>query len=432
MYRRKLVYVAICADLIHHGHINILQKASIYGDVIVGLLTDKAIATYKSLPLLNYEQRKKIVESIKGVRKVVPQTTLDYTQNLSGLKPDYVVHGDDWKSGIQEAVRKKVILILKEWGGELIEVPYTKGISSTELRDNITKAGITPQDRRGKLKQLIRLKPIVRVLEAHNGLSALVVEQAKVTTYEQIKEFDAIWESSLTDSASKGKPDTEIVDFTSRVQTIEQILEVTTKPLIVDGDTGGPEEHFVFMVRTLERLGVSAVIIEDKIFPKQNSLLKEAVHIQEEPEKFCQKIEVGKKAQITNDFMIIARLESLIAGKPMEDALRRAEMYITSGADGIMIHSKKKEPKEVLEFCEKYKKLEYKVPLIAVPTTYNSITETELKMAGISVVIYANHLLRSSYAIMGKVAATILDKERSKEAGEFCASVSDLFEVVSR
>lgn len=429
---KKLVYVAMCADLIHHGHINVIEKASKYGDVVISLLTDKAIASYKSPPLLTYEQRKKVVENIKGVKKVIPQTTLDYVPNLKKLKPNYVVHADDWKSGIQVAIRERVASALREWGGKLVEIPYTKGISSTRLRDERAKAGITTQDRKRQLKRLIELKPMVRVLEAHNGLSGLVIEGTRLAINGQVREFDAIWESSLTDSASKGKPDTEIVDFTSRIQTIEQILEVTTKPLIVDGDTGGPIEHFIFTVKTLERLGVSAVIIEDKVFPKQNSLLKEAVHTQEKPEVFCQKIEAGKRAQITDDFMIIARVESLIAGKTVADALKRANMYIDAGADGIMIHSKKESPKEILDFCRKYKKLKYRVPLVAVPTTYNSINENELKNAGISVVIYANHLLRSNYLAMKKVAEIILTNGRAEEAEYFCSPIANLFEAVER
>lgn len=425
---KKIIYAGMCADFLHHGHINLIEQASSYGDVIIGLLTDEAVASYKNPPLLKYEHRKRVLESIEVVKKVVPQTTLDYVPNLRELKPDYVIHTSNWSTGIQKTTRERVIEVLKEWGGELIEILYTDGISSAQFRDEKIKEGITPHDRRAKLKRLIELKPIVRVLEAHNGLSGLIVEQTK----SDYGEFDAIWESSLTDSASKGKPDTEIVDFTSRIQTIEQILEVTTKPLIVDGDTGGPADHFAYMVKRLERFGVSAVIIEDKVFPKQNSLLEGITHIQEDSKKFCQKIEIGKRAQITNDFMIVARVESLIAGKSIADALERARMYIASGADGIMIHSKKVDPKEILEFCGKYKKLEYKVPLVAVPTSYNSITEGELKTAGVSVVIYANHLLRGSYAAMQQVAQTILMYRRSKEVYDLCSPVEDLFKVVGK
>lgn len=429
---KRVVYVAMCADLIHHGHINVIKEASKLGNVVISLLTDKAIASYKSPPLLTYEQRKKVLENIKGVERVIPQTTLDYIPNLKNLRPDYVVHADDWKAGIQIAIRERVISILREWGGKLIEIPYTKGISSTKLRDEKARAGITSQDRIRQLRRLIELKPVVRVLEAHSGLSGLVVQNTRLVIDGHVREFDAIWESSFTDSASKGKPDTEVVDFTSRIQTIEQILEVTTKPLIVDGDTGGQLIHFTFMVRTLERLGISAVIIEDKIFPKQNSLLREATHIQEEPKVFCEKIEAGKRIQISNDFMIIARIESLIAGKPISDAIKRAGMYINSGADGIMIHSKNESPEEVLDFCNEYKGLKYRVPLVVVPTIYNSINENELEVAGVSIIIYANHLLRSNYNIMKRVSETILTEGRAKEAESFCSPIGDLFELVGK
>jgi len=422
----KKVYVGMAADYLHVGHISIINAAEKYGDVIVGLLTDEAIASYKRVPVTTYEQRKKVVENIKGVVKVVPQPTLDYVESLRQLKPDYVVHGDDWKYSPQKETRRRVIQVLKEWGGKLIEPPYTRGISSTLLIENQRRMGVTPDHRRKMLRKLIQLKPIVRVIEAHNGLSALIVEKMKVKG----KEFDAIWESSFTDSASKGKPDIELVDFTSRANTINEILEVTTKPLIVDGDTGGLAEHFVYMVRTLERLGVSAVIIEDKTFPKKNSLLEDAVHTQETVENFCRKLKAGKQTRITQDFMIIGRIESLI-GKTVEDALIRAKAYIEAGADGIMIHSKDKKPKRVLEFCNEYNDFKHKVPLVVVPTTYNSITEKELIESGVSIVIYANHLLRSSYKMMLETAETILTEGRALEVESKCYPLQELFQEVN-
>jgi len=378
------------------------------------------------VPATTYEQRKKVVENIKGVVEVVPQYTLDYVENLRQLKPDYVVHGDDWRDSPQKNTRQRVIDALSEWGGKLIEPPYTKGISSTLLIETQKRIGVTPEHRRKMLRKLIDLKPIVRVIEAHSGLSAIIAEKTKVNG----EEFDAIWESSFTDSASKGKPDIELVDFTSRVRTINEILEVTTKPLIVDGDTGGPIDHFVYMVKTLERLGISAIIIEDKVFPKQNSLLENAEHKQETVERFCQKIKAGKRARVTSDFMIIARIESLIIGKTVQDALMRAEAYIKAGADGIMIHSKCKTPKKILEFCDCYKKLDYDIPLVVVPTTYNEIEESELTATGVSIIIYANHLLRSSYKTMLKTAETILKAKRGWEAESDCYPVQELFKVI--
>ena len=426
----KKVYVGMSADYLHIGHINLLNEAKKYGSVIVGLLTDEAIASYKRIPMTNYENRKKMVESIAGIQKVVPQHTFDYTDNLIKYKPDFVVHGTDWRTGIQKNIRQKVIDTIKEWNGKLVEPPYTTGISSTGIIEKQMECGVTPIYRLNKLRRLIELKPIVRVIEAHSGLSSIIAERTKFQVGNEIREFDAFWESSLTDSMSKGKPDIEIVDFTSRTQTINQILEVTTKPMIIVGDTGGTPEHFSFMVKTLERLGVSAVIIEDKQFPKQNSLLPNVKHQQETILNFCAKIQKGKQSQVNSDFMIFARIESLIAGKSVDDALERAKAYIQVGADGIMIHSKYKSPGEILEFCEEYKKFKHRVPLIAVPTTYNTITEKEPIDAGVSIVIYANHLLRSSYKAMMKTAEAILQNERAYEAESTCCPVKQIFDMI--
>ena len=348
MSKNKKVYIAMSADIIHNGHINIIEEGAKLGNVIIGLLTDEAIATYKRLPILEYEVREKIFSNLKGVSKVVKQNTLDYTENLELLQPDYVVHGDDWKSGIQSVIRKNVIKTLEKWGGELIEVPYTKGVSSTELAQTYRMLNNTPDNRRSKLRKMLKLKPFISVMEASNGLSGLIVENAKYEDHEKavVKEFDAMWVSSLCDSTFKGKPDIELVDLTSRLNTINEIMEVTTKPIILDGDTGGKIEHFVYNVKTLERLGVSAIIIEDKTGLKKNSLFGTEVKQQlDDPELFAAKIHAGKQAQVTRDFMIFARLESLIAGMGVDDALMRAQIYIDAGADGIMIHSKEKDGK---------------------------------------------------------------------------------------
>lgn len=427
----KKVYLVMTGDIIHHGHINIITEARKYGEVIVGLLTDEAIASYKRIPLLNYEQRKKIVENIKGVSQVIPQRTLDYTENLEMIKPDYVIHGDDWREGIQKSIREKVIETLKKWDGELIEVEYTKGVSGSLLDEKIKKIGTTPEIRLKKLRMLIELKPFVRVIEASNGLTGLIAENTKIVKNGQVREFDAMWVSSLCDSTLKGKPDIELVDLTSRINTINEIMEVTTKPIILDGDTGGLKEHFVYNVRTLERLGVSAIIIEDKIGLKKNSLFgTEVEQFQDDPKNFAEKINAGKKALVTEDFMIIARIESLILKAGIEDALKRAKMYIEAGADGIMIHSKEKDPQEIIEFCKEYKKLDVKVPLVAVPTTYNSITEEELAEFGVKIIIYANHLLRSAYPAMKKTAETILENGRSLEADKYCSSIKEILTLI--
>lgn len=427
----KKVYVAMSADLIHPGHLNIINEARKYGEVILGLLTDNAIASYKRLPFLTFEQRKIIVENIKGVFSVVPQTTLDYVPNLREFKPDYVVHGDDWRTGVQRETRQSVIAALKEWGGELIEPKYTPDISSTKLNMGLKEIGTTPGIRLKRLRRLLASKELVTILEAHNGLTGLIVENTQLKKDGELREFDGMWLSSLTDSTAKGKPDIGCVDLTSRINTLKDILEVTTKPIIYDGDSGGLTEHFEFMVRTLEREGVSAVIIEDKVGLKKNSLFgTEVEQTQDTIENFSSKINRGKQAQVTDDFMIIARIESLILKNGIEDALERAKAYISAGADGIMIHSKEKKPYEIINFCQKYSQLEQKVPLVAVPTTYNSITGQELKNEGVRIVIYANQLLRSAYPAMVKTAETILQNQRAQECNEMCMPIKEIITLI--
>lgn len=427
----KTVYVAMSADLIHPGHLNIIREARKLGRVIIGLLTDEAIASYKRLPHLDYEQRLAVIENIVGVSEVIAQTTLDYVPNLRKLKPAYVVHGDDWRTGVQVEARRRVVECLKEWGGELVEYGYTPGISSTKLNAAVMEVGTTPEIRMRRLRRLLQAKPLVRILESHNGLGGLILENTKVKHEDKVREFDGIWLSSLTDSTAKGKPDIECVDLTSRMNTVNDILEVTTKPIIYDGDSGGITEHFVFMVRTLERLGVSAVIIEDKKGLKKNSLFgTEVEQTQATVEEFCHKITSGKRARVTDDFMIIARIESLILEAGMEDALERARAYIQAGADGIMIHSKKKTPDEVLEFCASYKKFDNRVPLVVVPSTYSQITEKELEDAGVRIVIYANHLLRSAYPAMLATARSILTHGRALEAGDNCISIKEIITLI--
>lgn len=427
----KTVYVAMCADIIHHGHLNIIREAGQHGRVIVGLLTDQAIASYRRPPLLAFEHRKRIVESLKGVDEVVVQETLDYVPNLLRLRPDFVVHGDDWRTGIQKQTRERVIAALADWGGQLIETPYTQGISASELSAKMCEAGVTPESRMRMLRQLIEHKPVVRILEAHNGLSGLIVEHTRVERDGQVREFDGMWISSLTDSTAQGKPDIEVVDLTSRLQTIHQILETTSKPIIVDGDTGGIVEHFPYVVRTLERLGISAIIIEDKMGLKKNSLFgTEAEQSQDSIENFSRKIRAGKQAQVTADFMIIARIESLILQQGMADALERARAYILAGADAIMIHSKEKTPDEVLEFCRGFRRFDVRVPLVAVPTTYDTISEEELSAAGVHVVIYANHLLRSAYPAMVKTAQSILTHGRAFEARDLCMPIKQILTLI--
>jgi len=427
----KTVYIAMSADLIHPGHMNIIEKGRELGEITIGLLTDAAIASYKRLPFLNYDQRKAVMQNIVGVSGVIAQETHDYVPNLRKLKPDYVVHGDDWRTGVQKGMRDRVVETLAEWGGELIEPSYTPGISSTQLIHANQELGTTPDIRRRRLRRLIDAKPVVRVMEAHNGLTGLIVENTSVVVDDKKREFDAMWVSSLTDSTAKGKPDIELVDVTSRLETINQILEVTTKPIILDGDTGGMPEHFVYLVRTIERLGVSAVIIEDKVGLKKNSLFGTDVdQTHASIDDFCARISAGKRAQVTSEFMVVARIESLILKAGIDDAIHRARRYIEAGADAIMIHSKDKTPDEVFEFLRRYSEFKTRVPVVAVPTSYNSATEAKLHAAGVDIVIYANHLLRSAYPAMVATARSILTHERSLEAQDLCMPIGEILQLI--
>lgn len=425
------VYIGMSADLIHPGHLNIIDQARKLGEVTVGLLTDKAIASYKRLPYMSYEQRKIVIENIKGVKEVIPQESLDYVPNLLKVKPDFVVHGDDWKEGVQKKTRQRVIDTVAEWGGKVIDVPYTKGISSTSLNENLKSIGTTPEIRMKRLRRLIQAKPIVRILESHSGLTGLIAENATVEVNGQKKEFDGMWSSSLTDSTSKGKPDIEAVDITTRLHGLNDTLECTTKPIIYDGDTGGKVEHFTFTVRTLERHGISAIIIEDKIGLKKNSLFgTDVAQNQDSIEDFSNKIKAGKAAQVTEDFMIIARVESLILGKTVDDALTRAHAYVEAGADGIMIHSKEKTGADIMEFCEQFRQKNTHTPIVVVPSTFNHITEEEFAAAGVNVVIYANHMLRAAYPAMMNVAKSILTHSRSYEANDQCMSIKEILNLI--
>ena len=427
----KKVYIGMTADIMHPGLIHIINEATKYGDVIVGLLTDKAIAEHKRLPYLTYEQRKEVVENIKGVSEVIPQEEWSYVDNLKRIRPDYIIHGDDWKNGPLREIREQVFEVMNEQGGKVIEIPYTKGINSSSLDKEIKSIGTTPDIRLKPLRRLINAKPIVRILEAHDGLCGLIIENLEIQKGDKREVFDGMWSSSLTDSTSKGKPDIEAVDLTTRLQDLNNILECTTKPIIFDGDTGGKIEHFTFTVRTLERHGISAIIIEDKVGLKKNSLFgTDAIQTQDTIEGFCAKIKAGKEAQVTQDFMIIARIESLIAGKPMSDALERAYAYVEAGADGIMIHSKNKSGEDIKEFCLTFRQRYAHVPIVVVPTTYDHIHESELRKWGVNVVIYANHMLRAAYPAMMRVACTILENGRAQEVRDLCMPIKEILELI--
>lgn len=426
----KKVYVGMVAEIVHSGHINLLLEASKLGEVTVGLLTDKAVSEYKEVPVVSFENRKNVLLSISYVKDVVEQNELDYSKNLRLLKPDYVVHGDDWNNGVQSETRVKVLEVLKDFGGALIEIPYTKGISTTQIKTSLRNSHLNHRVR--SLRTLLSgQKRALRFIDLHNGLSGLIAEHSFVIKKDQKVSFDGMWASSLTDSTSRGKPDIEAVDLSSRVNSLQDVLECTTKPIIFDGDTGGKNEHFAFSVRALERNGVSAVIIEDKFGLKRNSLLEfDNPFLQEEPEIFAEKILVGKKAQISSDFMIIARIESLILGKPVEEALNRAKIYVAAGADGIMIHSRNKSGEDAISFIKEFRKLNKEIPIVIIPTSFSHISESEFWDIGANIVIYANHLLRASYPAMKSIAEQILLDEKAVNCESKIMSMKEILNLI--
>jgi len=428
----KKVYVSLIADLLHAGHINILEEAAKLGNVIVGLLTLKACGELNDIPYLEYDDRKKVLENLSMITEIIPQNSASYKENLETFRPDYVVHGNDWIYGNQRKYRNEVIELLNTWSGKLIEIPYKHNINDLKIKEQMRKLGITTGARLGRLRRLIEAKHIVKILETHNALSGLIAENTSETLENgEVVTFDGMWSSSLTDSTSKGKPDIETVDTTARLTTINEIFEVTTKPMIYDADTGGKAEHFEFTVRSLERTGVSAVIIEDKTGLKRNSLLgNDVVQIQDSIENFCHKIKAGKTAQLTKEFMIIARIESLILEAGMKDALTRASAYIEAGADGIMIHSRYKDPSEIIAFVTQFRETNKLTPIVVVPTSFNTVTIDEFATLGVNIVIYANHMLRAAYPGMIYVAKSILRHKRTLEAEPACMPIKEILELI--
>lgn len=427
----KIVYTCFCTDNIHEGHMKIIEEAKKLGDVTVGVLCDSEMIRYNRFPVLTTEQRVQLVKHIPGIRDVIVQNSMLYDEVIQSLHPDYIVHGDNWSSGPLQVIRNNIVGLLKEYGGELVEVPYTRNENVQKIDRKMREKLSMPELRRARLHKLLDLVSIVKTIEVHSGLTGLIAEKTIVPNGEAIDQFDAMWISSLCDSTEKGKPDIELVDTTSRFRTIEDVMEVTTKPIIFDGDTGGLTEHFVYTVRSLERMGVSAVIIEDKTGLKKNSLFgTEVEQTQDSIENFCHKIAAGKKAQLSDDFMIIARIESLILQQGQEDALKRAFAYIEAGADGIMIHSREKTPDEIIQFCDAFRERDKKTPIVVVPTSFNSITETELAEHGVSIVIYANQLLRAVYPAMENIARSILTNHRAKEADDNLMSIKQIITLI--
>ena len=428
----KTVYTCFCTDVIHEGHLNIINHAKEYGRVIVGCLSDREMIRCTKFPTTTIEERIALYESIDGVDEVVVQNNMQYDDVIEKYKPDYIVHGDNWKTGPEQSIRNHVEALITPYGGQIIDVPYTYNENVKKVDQRLKEKLAMPEYRRKRLRQLLEMTPIVKTMEAHSGLTGLIVEKTVVEEENgRLDQFDAMWVSSLCDSTDKGKPDIELVDMTSRLRTIDDIMEVTTKPIILDGDTGGLTEHFVYNVRTLERMGVSAVIIEDKTGLKKNSLFgTEVVQTQDSIENFSAKIAAGKKAQLSDDFMIIARIESLILERGMEDALARAVAFTKAGADGIMIHSRKKDPAEILEFCDKFRELDPKTPIVVVPTSFNQITEAELASHGVNVVIYANQLMRAAFPVMQKTAEAILRAHRAKEVDSQLMPFKDIIRLI--
>lgn len=427
----KKVYTCFCTDVIHEGHLNLLREAQKYGTLTVGVLCDEAMVKYNRFPAFGLKERIQMVEEIEGVSEVIVQKTIMYDHVIRELKPDYVVHGDNWREGPMKAIRDNVLALLREYGGELIEIPYTYNANVKRIDTQMREKMSMPEYRRKRLRQLIELCPIVKTIEVHSGLTGLIAEKTVVAHNGELDQFDAMWISSLCDSTAKGKPDIELVDMTSRYRTIDDVMEVTTKPIIFDGDTGGLTEHFLYTVRTLERMGVSAVIIEDKTGLKKNSLFgNEVAQTQDTIENFCEKIRSAKEVQLTDDFMIIARIESLILEQGMEDAMNRARAYVKAGADGIMIHSRKKEPDEILEFCDLFRAEDQKTPIVVVPSSFNSITEDELAAHGVNICIYANQLTRSAFPAMEQTAKDILKYHRAQEVDERLMPIKDIISLI--
>ena len=430
MKKNKLVYVGLSADILHEGHINIIQTAKKFGDVIVGLLTDQAIASYKNIPQLSYKQREIILKNIKLIKKVIPQKTLDYTYNLNLIRPDFVVHGDDWKNSIQKPIRLNVIKTLKKWDGKLIEPKYTKNISSTIIKKKISETNY-PESRVSRLKRLFNSKDIIRILESHNALTGLIIDKIDITKNKKTIEFDGMWSSSLTDSATKGLPDNSSLSFSARISSLNDMMDVTTKPLVFDADNGGQIEHLPFLVRSLERTGASAIIMEDKVGLKKNSLFKNQKGTkQDKPKLFAKKIMKICKSRQSKDFMVIARIESFIVGKGLDDALKRAEIYSKAGADAILIHSKKETPAEIYSFAKKFRKSKNFIPLVCVPSTYSKVYEQDLIKNGFKLVIYANQLLRAAYPAMQNTAKTILKNSRAFEADKKIIPIKEIINLI--
>ncbi len=424
------VYVSMTMEILHNGHLKILKEARRHGRVTVGLLTDQALENKKALPLLSFEQRREILEALDCVDEVIAQDTWGFDAVLDRHKPKVFVHGDKWDGPLQ-GMRERVIAKLESYGGQFVELPYSHEFDTGNIAPQMTAALASPYARQKAFRRLLQSHRLVRLLEAHSPLAALIGENMQVEREGKTLQFDGFWSSSLTDSTEMGLPDIEALDMSRRFQNIDEIFEVTTKPLVMDADTGGKPEHFELRARTMERMGIAAAIIEDKTGLKKNSLLGTDVpQTQATVEQFCEKIQAGIEGQKYNGMMIIARLESLILGKGVDDALMRAEAYVAAGAGAVMIHSKETEPDEVFAFTGQFRQTHPTIPIVVVPSSYNRVMDHELQAHGVKVIIYANHMLRASYKAMDKVARAILANGRTAEIEDDIISIKQILKLI--
>ncbi|MDJ0824059.1 MAG: phosphoenolpyruvate mutase [Rhodobacter sp.] len=424
------VYVSMTAEILHNGHLRILKEAKKHGRVTVGLLTDRALENKKPIPLLSFEQRKEILEALDCVDEVIAQDEWDYDACIDTHKPRVFVHGDKW-DGPLTGMRERAIARLESYGGTFVELPYSHEFDGTHIAPQMAASLATPFAKQKAFRRMMQSKRLVRFLEAHSPLAALIGEHTKVQRNGDVLQYDGFWSSSLTDSTEMGLPDIEALDVTRRLQNIDEIFEVTTKPLVFDADTGGKAEHFELKVRTMERMGIAAAIIEDKTGLKKNSLLGTSVpQTQASIPEFQEKIRAGIEGQKYRGMMIIARLESLILGQGIDDALRRADAYVTAGAGAVMIHSKERDPAQVFAFTDAFAQDHPEVPIVAVPSSYNTVHDHELQAHGIKMIIYANHMLRSSYKAMEQTARAILEHGRTAEIEDEIITIPQILKLI--
>jgi len=404
MASEKTVYVGMVGDMLHVGHINILKTAARLGRVTVGVLTDRAVVGYKRLPLLAFEDRVRVVESIADVAAVVPQKTLSYVENLRALRPDYVVHGDDWRYGDQVSrARAEVIATLGEWGGELVEVAYTKGISSTAIHRSGAADALFSGTRQGRLRRLLAAKPTLRIVEAHSGLSAKIA--AEVRGPDGATGFDAVWQSGLTDAIHRGKSDGGAVDRGRRLQAVEEILDAGPLPLIYDGRAAGRPETVFDLTRALDKAGVSALCLGDRSDPDRTGP-------EMSPAETVAQIEAVRAACPTGAVMAISRIVVAAPGNggsgALDRALDRALALLEAGSDAVMFDSAADTAEPILDIAARLRRQRRDVPLFAAQSDRWGAPIHRFENAGIDAVVYETHLLRATVAPMRRAATALL------------------------